>query len=72
MQIHLVIFITQLKLVSTFDNDFYQRIKQNAINSSSIETKNDDEKSNLAFNYEIERLLNRRIIVIDRINYLIK
>ena len=61
-----------MKFVSTFDNDFYQRIKQNVINSSSIETKNDDEKSNLAFSYEIERLLNRRIIIIDRINYLIK
>ena len=34
--------------------------------------KNDDKKSNLAFNYEIERLLNRRIIVINRINYLMK
>ena len=72
MKIHSMIFIIQLKFVSTFDNDFYQQIKQNAINSLFVETKNNDKKSNLTFNYEIERLLNRRIIVIDRINYLIK
>ena len=72
MKIHSMIFIIQLKFVSTFDNDFYQQIKQNAINSLFVETKNNDKKSNLTFNYEIERLLNRRIIVINRINYLIK
>ena len=72
MQIYFVIFIRQLKLVLTLENDLYQRIKQNTINSSFVETKNDDKKSNLAFNYEIKRLLNRCITIIDCINYLIK
>ena len=72
MKIHSMIFIAQLKFASTFDNNFYQRIKQNVMNSLFVKTKNDDKKSNLAFNYEIERLLNRRIIVINRIIYLIK
>ena len=72
MQIYFIIFITQLKSISTFNNNFYQRIKQNTINSSLVQTKNNDEKLNLTFNYEIKQLLNRRIIVIDRINYLIK
>ena len=72
MKIHSMIFIVQLKFASTFNNNFYQRIKQNVFNSLFVKTKNDDEKSNLTFNYEIKRLLNRRIIVIDCINYLIK
>ena len=71
MQIHFVIFITQLKFASLSNNDSYQRSKSN--NSSSITTKNDDfDDFTQTFSYEIERLLNRRIISTDRINYLIK
>ena len=71
MQIHFVIFITQLKFASSSNSDSYQRSKSN--NSSSITTKNDDFSDfTQTFSYEIERLLNRRIISTDRINYLVK
>ena len=71
MQIHFVIFITQLKFASSSNNDSYQRSRSN--NSSSITTKNDDSNDfTQTSNYEIERLLNRRIISTNRINYLIK
>ena len=71
MQIHFVIFITQLKFASSSNNDSYQRSRSN--NSSSIITENDDfDDFTQTFNYEIERLLNRRIISTDKINYLIK
>ena len=71
MQIHFVIFITQLKFASTLNNDFYRRFKSN--NSSFVITKNDDfDDFTQTFNYEIERLFNKRIIFIDKINYLIK
>ena len=72
MQVHFIIFITQLNLVSTFENNSYQRIKSNAINSSFVQIENDDDEFNIIFNYKIERLLNRRIIVTNRINYLMK
>ena len=71
MQIHFVIFITQLKFVSLSNNNSYQRSKSN--NSSSIITKNDDFSDfTQTSNYEIERLLNRRIISTNKINYLMK
>ena len=71
MQIHFVIFIAQLKFASSSNNDLYQRSKSN--NSSSITTKNDDSNDfTQTSNYEIERLLNRRVISTNRINYLIK
>jgi hypothetical protein len=71
MKIHFVIFITQLKFASSSNSDSYQRSKSN--NSSSIITKNDDFNDfTQTFNYEIERLLNRRIISTNKINYLMK
>ena len=71
MQIHLVIFIAQLKFASSLNNDSYQRSKSNK--SSSINTKIDDfDDFTQTFNYKIERLLNRRITSINRINYLVK
>ena len=71
MQIHLVIFIAQLKFASSSNSDSYQRSKSN--NSSSIITENDDfDDSTQTSSYEIERLLNRRIISINKINYLVK
>ena len=71
MQIHFVIFITQMKFVSLSNSDSYQRSKSN--NSSSIITKNDDFSDfTQTFNYEIKRLLNRRIISTNKINYLMK
>ena len=72
MQIHFIIFITQLKLASTFENDLYQRIKSSIINLSFVQIENNNDEFNVIFNYEIERLLNRYIIVTNRINYLIK
>ena len=71
MQIHLVIFIAQLKFASSSNSDSYQRSRSN--NSSSITTKNDDSDDfTQTSNYEIERLLNRRIISTNRISYLVK
>ena len=71
MQIHFVIFIAQLKFASSSNSDSYKRSKSN--NSSSIITKNDDfDDFRQTFSYEIERLLNRRIISTNRINYLVK
>ena len=71
MQIHFVIFIAQLKSASSSNNDSYRRSKSN--NSSSITTKNDDfDDSTQTSSYEIERLLNRRIISTNKINYLVK
>ena len=71
MQIHFVIFIAQLKSASSSNSDSYRRSKSN--NSSSITTKNDDsDDSTQISSYEIERLLNRRIISTNRINYLVK
>lgn len=69
MQIHLIIFITQLKSTSISNNNFYQRSRSN--NSSSIIIE-DDESNNSIKSYEIERLLNRRNTIIERVNYLIK
>ena len=71
MQIHFVIFIAQLKFASSSNSDSYQRSKSN--NSLSITTKNDDfDDFTQTSNYEIERLLNRRITSTNKINYLIK
>ena len=72
MKIHFVIFITQLKFVSIFDDNFYQRIKSNVINSLFVQIENNNDEFNIVFNYEIKRLLNHCIIVTNRISYLIK
>ena len=72
MQIHSMISIIQLKSTSTSNVDFYRRSRSNVEHSSSVQLKNDNDSENSIKFYEIEQLLNRRIIVIDRINYLIK
>ena len=71
MQIHFVIFIAQLKFASSSNSDSYRRSKSN--NSSSITTENDDFSDfTQTSSYEIERLLDRRIISTNRISYLVK
>ena len=72
MQIHSMISKTQLKSASTSDVDLYRRSRSNVEHSSFVQLKNDSDSKNSIKFYEIEKLLNRRIIVIDRINYLIK
>ena len=72
MKIYLVIFITQLKSTSTSNVDFYRRLRLNVEYSSFVQLKNNNDSKNSIKFYEIEQLLNRRIIVIDRINYLVK
>ena len=69
MKIHFVVSIAQLK--STTSNfDSYDRTIDK--NSSSIHEKQSIALIEQASLYEIERLLNRRIIFTDRINYLVK
>ena len=72
MQIHSMIFIIQLKSMSTFDIDLYRRLRFDIDNSSSIQLKNDNDSKNSIKFYKIKKLLNRRIIFIDRISYLMK
>ena len=72
IKIHSIIFIAQLKLTSTFNADSYRRSRFDAEHSSSMQLKNDSDPKNPAKLYEIEQLLNRRIIVTGRISYLIK
>ena len=66
MFIHFVIFVAQLEFLF-IDVDFYQRLKFDDENFSSIIMKNNDS----TFYYEIERLFNRRISN-DKIQYFIK
>ena len=70
IKIHSVIFIIQLKSTSAFDVNFYCRSRFK--HSSPMQLKNNNNSKNSIKFYKIERLLNRRIIAIDRINYLIK
>ena len=72
MQIHSMIFIIQLKSTSALDIDLYRRSRFDVDNSSSMQLKNDSDSKNSTKLYEIKRLLNRRIIFIDRISYLMK
>ena len=72
MQIYLIISIVQLKSTLTFKANFYCRFCSNTKNSLFVQLKNDNDSKNSIKVYEIEQLLNRRIIIIDRINYLIK
>ena len=69
MKIHSVVSIAQLKSI-TRDTNSYDKIVNR--NSSSIHEKQSIALIEQISLYEIERLLNRRIIFIDRINYLIK
>ena len=69
MKIHSVVSIAQLEsTISSFD--FYRRTIDR--NSSSIHEKQFIALIEQVSLYEIERLLNRRIIFTNRINYLIK
>ena len=74
MIIHSVIFITQLKSSSSFNANFYRRSRFDVENPSSMQLKNDEnnESKNAVKLYEVETLLNRRIIFIERVSYLIK
>ena len=72
IQIHSMIFIIQLKSTLTFDIDLYRRSRFDVDNSSSMQLKNNNNSKNSIKLYEIKKLLNRRIMFIDRINYLIK
>ena len=69
MKIHSVVSIVQLES-TTSNSDFYDRNVDR--DSSSIQKKQSIALTEQASLYEIERLLNRRIISIDRINYLVK
>ena len=72
IKIYSIIFITQLKLFSTFNVDSYRRSRSNQKNSSLIQIKNNNESKNSIKFYEVESLLNKRILIIDRVIYLIK
>ena len=72
MQIHLMIFIIQLKSALAFNIDSYRRSRFDVNNSSSMQLKNNNDSKNSIKSYEIKKLLNRRIIFIDRVSYLIK
>ena len=69
MKIHFVVSIAQLK-PATSDSDFYDKTIDK--NSSSVHEKQSIALIEQVSLYEIERLLNRRIIFTDRINYLVK
>ena len=69
MKIHFVVSIAQLKSI-TRDTNSYDKIANK--NSSSIHEKQFIALIEQTSLYEIERLLNRRIIFTNRINYLIK
>ena len=69
MKIHSVISIAQLKSI-TSNSDSYDRTADRK--SLSIQKKQFIELTELISLYEIERLLNRRIISTNRINYLVK
>ena len=69
MKIHFVVSIAQLKS-TTRDANSYNRIVDK--NSSSIHEKQFIALIEQISLYEIERLLNRRIIFTNRINYLVK
>ena len=69
MKIHFVVSIAQLKSI-TRDTNSYDRIANK--NSSSIHEEQSTALIEQVSLYEIERLLNRRIISTDRINYLVK
>ena len=72
IKIHSIIFIIQLKSISTFNVNFYRRSRFDVEYPPLVQLKNNNNSKNSIKLYEIEQLLNRRIIVIDRINYLIK
>ena len=69
MKTHFVVLIAQLES-TTRDTNSYNRIVDK--NSSSIHEKQSIALIEQISLYEIERLLNRRIIFTNRINYLIK
>ena len=69
MKIHSVVSIAQLES-ATRDTNSYDRIVDK--NSSSIHEKQSTALIEQISLYEIERLLNRRIISTNRINYLVK
>ena len=69
MKIHSVVSIAQLKS-TTSSFDFYDKTIDR--NSSSIHEEQSTALIEQVSLYEIERLLNRRIIFTNRINYLIK
>ena len=69
MKIHSVVSIAQLES-ATRDTNSYDRIVDK--NSSSIHEKQSTALIEQTSLYEIERLLNRRIIFTNRINYLVK
>ena len=70
MKIHSIISIAQLKSTLTSNVDLYRCSRSEY--PSLIQLKNDNNSKNSIKFYKIERLLNRRIIVIDRTSYLIK
>ena len=69
MKIHFIVSIAQLKSI-TSNFDFYRKTIDK--NSSSIYEKQFTALIEQISLYEIKRLLNRRIIFTNRINYLIK
>ena len=72
MTIHPIISIAQLKPAPPPNADPYRRPRPDAENPPSIQLKNDNEPENPAKFYEIERLLDRRITLTERVSYLIK
>ena len=69
MKIHSVVLIAQLKLITSNSNSYDRSVDKN---SSLIQKKQFITLIEQISFYEVERLLNRRIILIDRINYLVK
>ena len=72
MKIYSIIFITQLKSSSALNADSYRRSRSNQKNSPLMQVKNDSEPKNPVKFYEVESLLDKRILFIDRVTYLIK
>ena len=69
MKIHFVVSIAQLESITSSSNFYDRNVDKD---SSSIQKEQFIALTEQVSLYEIERLLNRRIISIDRINYLVK
>ena len=69
MKIHFFISIAQLESTTSSSNSYDKIVDKK---SSSIQKKQFIELTKLISFYEIERLLNRRIISTNKINYLVK
>ena len=66
-RIHSIVFITQLKLYSTFSTNFFR--KSRFINSNFVFVENDT--TQIKF-YELKRLINKRMIVKRNVEYFVK